>query len=94
MEWYLILLIVVFVVPIVFLPAAFIWYLNISGLYRVLRARRERASRRATAGAFSEAAASESAPGGFLSKVVGEAIAHGGESARSRDQSSAPLKSN
>ena len=63
MEWYLILVIVVFVVPIVFLPAAFIWYLNISGLYRVLRARRERASRRARVAAFGEATASGSAPG-------------------------------
>lgn len=49
MEWYLILIIVVFAVPVILVPVAFVWYLNISGLYQVVRARRERAKRRAEA---------------------------------------------
>ena len=48
MEWYVIVILVL-LVPIVLLPVAFVWYLNASGLYRVIRDARQRAKRRAKA---------------------------------------------
>jgi hypothetical protein len=36
-------------IPLILLPVAFVWYLNISGLYQVLKATRERKKRRAEA---------------------------------------------
>jgi len=47
-------------IPLILLPVAFVWYLNISGLYQVLKATRARNKRRAealklaTAGAVAE----------------------------------------
>ncbi|MBE0480308.1 MAG: hypothetical protein IBX68_04950 [Dehalococcoidia bacterium] len=41
MEWYIIVALVVGI-PIVLVPVAFVWYLNVSGLYQVLRDRRRR----------------------------------------------------
>ena len=34
-------------IPLILLPVVFVWYLNISGLYQVLKATRERKKRRA-----------------------------------------------
>ena len=48
MEWYIVLAIVLGV-PIILFPVAFVWYLNVSGLYRVMRDRRQREKRRAQA---------------------------------------------
>jgi hypothetical protein len=48
MEWYVIVILVL-LVPIVLLPVAFVWYLNASGLYRVIRDARQREKRRAKA---------------------------------------------
>lgn len=46
MEWYLILAIVL-AIPVILLPAAFIWYINASGIYTVIRETlRRRAARR------------------------------------------------
>lgn len=44
-------------IPIVLVPVAFLWYMNVSGLYRVMRATRQRQKRRAEvrAGAVKEA---------------------------------------
>lgn len=36
-------------IPLILLPVAFVWYLNVSGLYQVLKASRERKKRRAEA---------------------------------------------
>lgn len=36
MEWYIILAIVL-AVPIVLIPVAFVWYINASGIYTVIR---------------------------------------------------------
>ena len=36
-------------IPLILLPVAFVWYLNISGLYQVLKATRARNKRRAEA---------------------------------------------
>ena len=36
-------------IPLILLPVVFVWYLNISGLYQVLKATRERKKRRAEA---------------------------------------------
>lgn len=41
MEWQIILALVL-AVPIILLPVAFIWYINVSGLYRVMRDARQR----------------------------------------------------
>jgi len=46
MEWQIIVVLVV-VIPLVVFPAAFIWYLQVSGVIAVLRARRARAAKRA-----------------------------------------------
>ncbi len=46
MEWYVILALVLGI-PIVLLPVAFVWYLNVSGLYQVIRDMRQRRKRRA-----------------------------------------------
>ena len=48
MEWYIILALVLGI-PIVLFPVAFVWYLNISGLYQVIRDARARQKRRAKA---------------------------------------------
>ena len=44
MAWQIILG-VVLGIPMVLLPIAFVWYLNVSGLYKVLRDTRERQKR-------------------------------------------------
>ena len=44
MEWWVILVVIVAIVVILF-PVAFIWYINISGIYTVIR---ETQKRRAT----------------------------------------------
>ncbi|OGO00345.1 MAG: hypothetical protein A2Y59_01935 [Chloroflexi bacterium RBG_13_52_14] len=46
MEWYFILAIVLGI-PIILFPIALVWYLNVSGLYQVLRDVRQRQRRRA-----------------------------------------------
>ena len=46
MEWYIILIAVLFGVPLILAPVALVWYLNISGLYRVLADVRQRRRRR------------------------------------------------
>ena len=46
MEWYIILALVLGI-PIVLFPVAFVWYLNISGIYQVIRDARARQKRRA-----------------------------------------------
>jgi len=48
MEWYVILALVLGI-PIIIFPAAFVWYLNVSGLYQVMRDMRQRRKRRARA---------------------------------------------
>ncbi|MBC8512548.1 MAG: hypothetical protein H8D32_06165 [Dehalococcoidia bacterium] len=48
MEWQLILALVIGI-PIILFPVAFIWYMNVSGLYRVMRDARQREKRRARA---------------------------------------------
>lgn len=48
MEWYVILALVLGIPSILF-PVAFIWYLNVSGLYQVIRDIRQRQKRRARA---------------------------------------------
>jgi hypothetical protein len=46
MEWYIVLLIVL-AIPVILFPAAFVWYLNASGIYTVVReTMRRRAVRR------------------------------------------------
>ena len=37
------------VIPLVLLPVAFVWYLNVSGLYRVISDSRQRAKKQARA---------------------------------------------
>lgn len=49
MDWYLIVLAVVFGIPVILLPVALVWYLNISGLYQVMRDARKRQRRRVEA---------------------------------------------
>jgi hypothetical protein len=45
MEWPIILVIVI-AIPIILLPVAFVWYLNIAGIYSSMKeARKERAAR-------------------------------------------------
>ena len=45
MEWQIILVLVIFA-PLILFPAAFIWYVNIGGFYKELKARRaEKAAR-------------------------------------------------
>jgi hypothetical protein len=45
MEWWVILVLVL-VIPLVLLPVALVWYLNISGIYQVIRATRARQKKR------------------------------------------------
>ena len=45
MEWQIIVALVI-AVPIILFPAAFVWYVNISGLYQVMRDVRERQKRK------------------------------------------------
>jgi hypothetical protein len=45
MEWQIILALVLGI-PAILLPVAFVWYLNVSGLYRVVRDARQRQKRR------------------------------------------------
>jgi len=45
MEWQIIVALVI-AVPVILFPAAFVWYLNISGLYQVMQDARERQKRR------------------------------------------------
>ena len=48
MEWYVIVALVLGI-PLVLLPVVLVWYLNISGLYQVIRATRARSKRRTEA---------------------------------------------
>ena len=48
MEWQIILALVL-AIPIILFPVAFIWYINVSGLYQVIRDARQRQKRRAQA---------------------------------------------
>ena len=48
MEWQIILAVVI-AIPLIALPAAFIWYMNVSGLFQVMRDARERQKRRTRA---------------------------------------------
>ena len=48
MEWQLILALVIGI-PIILLPVMLIWYVNVSGLYQVMRDARQRQKRRARA---------------------------------------------
>jgi hypothetical protein len=41
MEWQLVLILVI-VIPIVLFPAAFIWYLNVGGIFHAVREARAR----------------------------------------------------
>ncbi len=45
MTWQLIVAIVV-VIPLILFPAAFVWYMNVSGLLQVMREARQRQKRR------------------------------------------------
>lgn len=45
MEWWLVLVLVLGI-PLVLLPVALVWYLNISGIYQVIRATRARQKKR------------------------------------------------
>jgi hypothetical protein len=45
MEWPVILGIVL-AVPVILLPVAFVWYLNVAGVYKVVREARARQKRR------------------------------------------------
>ncbi len=46
MQWEFIVVLVL-AIPLILLPAALIWYVNVSGLYQVMREARQRAKRRA-----------------------------------------------
>jgi len=48
MEWQIILAIAL-AIPLIAVPAVFIWYMNVSGLYQVMRDTRERREKRARA---------------------------------------------
>lgn len=48
MEWQIVLAIAL-AIPVVLVPIAFVWYLNVSGLYAVIRTARQRQARRAEA---------------------------------------------
>jgi len=39
--------VLVLAIPLILFPAALIWYVNVSGLYQVMREARQRAKRRA-----------------------------------------------
>lgn len=41
MEWWMILLLVL-VIPIIIIPVALIWYINVSGIYTVIRETQKR----------------------------------------------------
>ena len=41
MEWYIILALVL-AIPVVIIPAVFVWYLNVSGIYTVVRETQKR----------------------------------------------------
>ena len=59
----------ILVIPVIFFPAAFIWYLNVRGLFHVLREARQRA--RARMPHESEA----SSTGMFIPVASAEAVA-------------------
>ena len=48
MEWQIILALVL-AIPVILFPVAFVWYINVSGLYQVMRDVRQRQKRRARA---------------------------------------------
>jgi len=48
MEWQIVLAIIL-VLPVILLPLALIWYMNVSGLYQVMRDAREKRKKRARA---------------------------------------------
>jgi len=48
MEWQFVIALVA-AIPVILFPAAFVWYLNIGGVYAALRTRGKRAARRRTA---------------------------------------------
>jgi len=45
MEWYLILLLVLGI-PVILFPAAYVWYLNIGGVYALIKEAREKKAAR------------------------------------------------
>ena len=46
MEWYVILILVLGI-PVILFPAAYVWYLNVGGIYSAIKeAREKRAARR------------------------------------------------
>lgn len=45
MEWYIILALVL-AIPVVIIPAVFVWYLNVSGIYTVVRETQKRRAAR------------------------------------------------
>ena len=47
-EWQIIIAVLV-AIPFIMFPIAFIWYMNVSGLYQVMRESRQRRKRRAQA---------------------------------------------
>jgi len=63
MDWYIILALVLGI-PILLIPVAFAWYLNVSGLYQVIRDVRQRQRRRAEAVREAEALIKAKAPVG------------------------------
>jgi len=58
MQWEFVVALLV-TIPIILFPVAFVWYLNASGLYQVLRDRRHRQKRLAAHEEESRAAAGE-----------------------------------
>lgn len=58
MQWEFVVALLV-AIPVILFPVAFVWYLNASGLYQVLRDRRQRQKRLATHEEESRAAAGE-----------------------------------
>ena len=55
MEWEFII-VLVFAIPIILLPVAYIWYLNVGGIFSIVReVRRKRSSRQGKDGEDNEA---------------------------------------
>ena len=61
-------------IPIVLVPVAFLWYMNVSGLYRVIRATRQRQKRRAEVRAEAVKEAEEIVRGRTMVGMAGEEL--------------------
>jgi hypothetical protein len=61
-------------IPIVLIPVAFLWYMNVSGLYRVMRATRQRQKRRAEVRAEAVKEAEEIVRGRTMVGMAGEEL--------------------